>query len=127
MVETQRTVLIVEDEIDIADMLVVRFTVQGFLTLLARSRDSALRLLLTHGEPDCILMDWFMPGMSAPDFIEKARQVHPEVQFVAISAVESIRDIAGHYNICEFVQKPFDPEVVVQATERCVAQRRKQN
>ena len=60
---TTQTVMLVEDEIEIREMLSFALTRAGFDTLCAGSAEEALRLL-DGPAPTVIIIDWMLPGAS---------------------------------------------------------------
>ena len=57
------TILIVEDEADLAEMLRYNLEADGFRVMTAESGDEAAERLL-ETTPDLILLDWMLPGLS---------------------------------------------------------------
>ena len=62
--EKQQTVLIVEDEKNIVDILRFNLQKEGYATLEAFDGVTGLRLALDEN-PDLILLDLMLPGMTA--------------------------------------------------------------
>lgn len=109
--DTQLSVLIVEDNQDLLDLLCLTFSAQGYLIRAADSRDDALKIIQDFGAPDIIITDWNMPGMSIENFIQHVRRAAPEAIFIMTSASVTAAKLARQLGI-EFVQKPFDPEML---------------
>ncbi len=65
------TILVVEDEKAIRDMIKVVLTKAGYTVLTAGSSEEAL-VSIADLRPDLILLDWMMPGSSG---IELARRL----------------------------------------------------
>jgi two-component system response regulator MprA len=64
----QQTVLVVDDEEDLLQIVREVIEQEGFRVLTARSGDHALDLLRSGETPCLILLDMKMPGMSAQEF-----------------------------------------------------------
>ena len=117
-----RRILLVEDEEDI------RLSLKE---LLETSLDRVEVALAANGEeglqhvrdapPDLIISDYKMPGMTGLDFLEAARAFLPDTPKVLITAFPDL-DLAvkaiNDAHIENFLQKPLDPEVVVQKVDR---------
>lgn len=73
MNNTPKTVLIVEDEKDLAGILVDRFSSAGFHTLIAHDGEEGLKMAKEH-KPDLILLDILMPKMDGIDMLKKLRK-----------------------------------------------------
>ncbi len=67
----QPRVLLVEDEPAQSEVLAYNFEAEGFLVSRAATGDDAL-LLVVEDEPDIIVLDWMLPGISG---IEVCRQL----------------------------------------------------
>lgn len=126
MVDTRKTILVIEDHLDSAELLIMLLSSLDYVALLADSRDAALKILETHGEPDCIIMDWFMPGMTLPTFMETLRKNHPNVPVLAVSAAPQLADKARQMKIDRHLRKPFMPEELAAEISACIELRRKQ-
>jgi DNA-binding response OmpR family regulator len=67
-----KTILIVDDEVDIRDILRIRLANQpGFRILEAANGTDALELTRQQ-RPDLIILDWLMPGFSGMETVQKA-------------------------------------------------------
>lgn len=65
-----RTILLVEDDSDLADALAEVLTMEGYRILYAPDGMAALALLVEAELPDLILLDLMMPKMSGWEFRE---------------------------------------------------------
>ena len=70
----EQTLLVVDDEAAIRDMLATSLELAGFRVLLAENAMQALVQIADHG-PDLVLLDWMLPGTSG---IELARRLKRE-------------------------------------------------
>ena len=117
-----RRILIVEDEEDIRVALkdLLESSLERVEVTLAEDGNAGLRALQAQ-RPDLIVSDYKMPGMSGLDFLQAARAYAPETPKILITAfpdldlaVKSINDA----HIENFLQKPLDPEVVLEKVNR---------
>lgn len=69
-----KSVLIIDDDPDIRELLGEFLTGQGFAVHLARDGRHALQLLAKIEAPDVILLDYLMPGMSGSAFLDRKRR-----------------------------------------------------
>lgn len=107
------TILVVDDELNIRRVLERAFTKEGYQVLTAEGGHQALRLLEEH-PCDLMLTDVVMPDMTGLELLKRARQKHPHLQVILMTAygtiptaVEAMR--AGAY---DFLTKPLDFEVL---------------
>jgi CheY-like chemotaxis protein len=118
--ETQRetasgkTVLIVDDEPDIVDLLMATLASEGYQLLFAYDGDAALRRARAE-RPSLILLDWRMPG---PDGLEVCRALRndpdPELRaipVVLLTAQMGNENIASGFaaGVTDYLTKPFKP------------------
>ncbi len=69
----KKTVLIVEDEDDLAHAMKAKLLGEGFAVVTARTGDAGLREALEN-KPDFILLDIVMPNMSGIEMLEELRK-----------------------------------------------------
>lgn len=103
-------VVIVEDDVDTLEILEAFFKQRGFEVLSYESAEKALKKIAKGIKADVILSDWNFLGMNGIEFIEKMKNVSPEIPIVlmtsrnstelALKAVE-----AGAY---DFLLKPIN-------------------
>ncbi|WP_434777450.1 phosphate regulon transcriptional regulator PhoB [Neisseria sp. Ec49-e6-T10] len=106
-----KSILIVEDELAIQEMLLLFLKQQGFQVLLASDYDSALLLLETQQLPDLILLDWMLPGGSGINLLKqikahKATESIPVIMLTARSE-EDNKVIGLEAGAEDYMIKPF--------------------
>jgi DNA-binding NtrC family response regulator len=107
------TILVVDDELNIRRVLERAFAKEGYQVHTAEGGHQALRLL-AETPCDLMLTDVVMPDMTGLELLKRARQQHPNLQVVLMTAygtiptaVEAMR--AGAY---DFLTKPLDMETL---------------
>ena len=87
LAEHPRSVLIVDDDPDIRDVLRLHCELQGFPVIAeaANGREGVKLAELHH--PTFVLLDYRMPGMDGEETATRIRAVHPEVKIIAFSGV----------------------------------------
>lgn len=106
----QKSVLIVEDETAIREMVAGPLSLAGFRTLEARDVSEAERIL---GEevPSLILLDWMLPGISGLEFARRLRREEGtrNVPIIMLTARGEEDDkLAGFgAGIDDYISKPF--------------------
>jgi DNA-binding response OmpR family regulator len=103
----RKTVLIIEDNLDVRDALAVALTVEGYDAICAESRDEALQAL-EASRPALILMDHQMPGLGADEFIKQVRARYERIPVVLMTAGHSAPSKAMQLGLKHALQKPFD-------------------
>jgi len=112
----EATILIVEDESAIRDMIAVALDAAGFNTLVAENAHSAL-ISIVDERPDLVLLDWMLPGGSG---IELARRLKrdestEEIPIIMLTARTSEDNkVQGlDVGVDDYVTKPFSPRELV--------------
>ena len=87
MVESAKTVVIIEDEPDAAEMLGEMMRVSGFRVVKSYSSGTALNLISTE-MPDVVILDIMMPDISGLDVLRSMQQEPrlAEIPVVVVSA-----------------------------------------
>ena len=103
-----KRVLIVEDEQSIVDILSFNLTREGYDTLEALDSPTGLQLALEQN-PDLVLLDLMLPGMSGFDVCQKIRQAGSLVPIVMLTAREEEDDkVRGlELGADDYITKPF--------------------
>lgn len=105
-------ILLIEDEAPVREMLLDELTVQGHKVVEAANGEEGLKMFLEL-EPDLVLCDRAMPGMSGYDVLERIRGAHPQfedVPFIFLTALTDPRDKAAvdHLRPAAYIEKPVD-------------------
>jgi two-component system phosphate regulon response regulator PhoB len=121
------TVLIVEDEAAIQELVAVNLEHAGFRALRAASAEEASRLL-AQALPDVVLLDWMLPGQSGLALARRlradARTRELPILFLTARADEPDRIAGLEAGADDYIVKPFSNRELV-ARIRSVLRRRK--
>ena len=104
----EKTVLIVEDERAIVEILKFNLKREGYETLEALDGEAGLQLGLT-GDPDLILLDVMLPKMNGFDICAKLRDAGSTVPIIMLTAREEETDkVFGlEAGADDYMTKPF--------------------
>ncbi len=113
------TVLIVDDDANIRQLLRATFEDAGYRVLEAQDGRGALDKVARHSVK-LVVTDLVMPEKDGVETIRALRQTHPDVKILAISGAVggSYLKIAGHLGADAVVPKPFRREQVLEAVEQ---------
>ncbi|MBN9307035.1 MAG: phosphate regulon transcriptional regulatory protein PhoB [Devosia sp. 67-54] len=110
------TLLIVEDEADLSELMRYNLEAEGFRVVSAESGDEAVERI-RDGVPDLILLDWMLPGLSGIELTRRwrSRDETARTPIIMITArgeeEERVRGLATGAD--DYVVKPFSmPELV---------------
>lgn len=113
----RKSVLIVDDDPDIREILEEVFQDQGFLVLTASNGEVAFRALRT-AQPDVIVLDIHMPVMDGVAFAHAYQACPgphaPIVVFSTAANTQRVRDI----HPASTLTKPCDLDVLIATVER---------
>jgi PAS domain S-box-containing protein len=106
------TVLVVEDEDIVRELVREVLEVEGYSVVSARRGKDALKLCVEHPEAISLLVtDVVMPEMSGRELAERLTEIRPEVRVLFISGYTD--DSVIRHGVLEagtaFLQKPFTP------------------
>ena len=120
MSQQKRTILIVDDEEDVLDLLQLVFETSGFLVRRASTGKSAVSSAWEQ-PPDVVLLDVMMPEMDGWQVLRtlKGDERTRNVPVVMLSARAERRDkMIGLQEGAEgYIAKPFSPAVVVREVQ----------
>ena len=104
-----RTVLVVEDDNDIREMLVFSLQRAGYSVIEAEDAEQALEKLGSI-LPDIILVDWMLPGMEGQEICRRVRE-ESDVPIIMVTArVEEDDRLEGlDLGADDYLTKPFSP------------------
>ena len=117
------TVLVVDDDPVIVNLLQVNFEIEGYDVLAATGGEAGLAQARL-GHPDVIVLDVMMPGI---DGLEVARRLRedPEtasIPIILLSAKAQTTDIQAGLSVAdEYVTKPFEPLELLERVNSVVA------
>ncbi len=103
-----KTILIVEDEQNIVDILSFNLRREGYDTLEANDGNAGLQLALDRN-PDLILLDLMLPGMSGFDVCRRLRESGSAVPILMLTAREEETDkvLGLELGADDYITKPF--------------------
>ena len=113
MGESAMRMLVVDDEVDIANMLAEYFRMEGYDVTCANSGAEALAAASAGAAPDIMLLDVNMPGMDGFEVCRRVRE-HLSCPIIFLTArIEDVDQLDGFAaGADDYVMKPFSLEVL---------------
>lgn len=118
-------ILLVDDEKPMRKIIRLLLRDEGYEVFDVASGMAALKKI-KEDEPDLILLDIMMPGMSGIEVLREVKEKHPKIDVIMVTAygnleraVESLR--LGAY---DFIQKPINQKNFIASIHRCLEKRR---
>jgi len=120
----QGKILIVEDVRELADLVSLYLSKEGFEVRIAESGEDGFAEL-AGWTPDLVILDINLPGMDGLEFLQRFRR-DSDTPVLIVSARDSDEDQIGGLGIGadEYITKPFSPKVLV-ARVRAVLRRQR--
>ncbi|MBE0582183.1 MAG: response regulator transcription factor [Desulfofustis sp.] len=112
------TILVVEDEATIQQLVSYNLIKAGFHVTCADSGEEALECLLRE-DIDCVLLDLMLPGMSGLEVCEKIRSKNSRngrhIPIIMLTAKGEEEDVVSglDYGADDYITKPFSPKVLI--------------
>jgi len=112
----RQRLLVVEDELDIAELLCRVFSREGFDVGVANDGLTALDAL-RRDPPDLVVLDWMLPELSGIEVLKEMR-THPETRMIPVILLtarrEEIDRVLGlELGADDYVTKPFSSRELV--------------
>ncbi len=123
----QQSILIIEDDADIAESLLYNFKREGFRSMIAESGEKGLRIALDEKQaPSLIILDLMLPGMSGMELCRRLRR-EPSTESTPIimltaKAAEADKIAGLDTGADDYIVKPFSVKEVI-ARARAVLRR----
>jgi DNA-binding response OmpR family regulator len=120
------TVLVVDDDPVIVQLLKVNFEMEGYRVLTASDGERGIERA-RHDQPDLVVLDVMMPQV---DGLEVARRLRADpatsrLPIMLLSAKAQATDVkAGEAVADAYVTKPFDPLELLERVAKLIAQAR---
>jgi two-component system, cell cycle sensor histidine kinase and response regulator CckA len=111
------TLLIVENEAAIRNLLQMALQKNGYRVLTAESGREALDLINAHSGPIHLLItDVMMPDIDGPELVRRLSTLRPDTRTLFMSGY--MDDALGEQGVLpsnvNFIQKPFSPRTIAQ-------------
>ena len=115
-----KTILVVDDEADIREIICEILQGTGVRTLCARNGEEAIRALSLF-IPDAVVLDLKMPGVDGFDVIHHMRATKiPIIVLTATQVVQEAREQFRQLGVFRWMTKPFEPEELCAAVAEAV-------
>ena len=112
----ERSVLIVEDEIAIRDMLVMALEIAEFECLQADNIRDAYQIIVDQ-RPDLVLLDWMLPGGNGIELQHRLKRsdTTAEIPVIMLTAKTSEDNVIQGLDVGadDYITKPFAPRELI--------------
>ncbi|MBI4301923.1 MAG: response regulator [Chloroflexi bacterium] len=108
-------ILVVDDEPAIGKVLRMKLRLHGYEVVTTTSGTEAVDLVRTQ-QPDLVLLDLLMPGVSGMDVLERVR-TFSRVPIIVFTGMPDIIQLAMKRGASDSIAKPFDPDQLMRQIE----------
>lgn len=117
-----KTILIVDDDMELSDGLRTVLEKQGHRVYQARDGQAGKQLVYQH-HPDLVILDMMMPRMGGYPVLEHFKGKTDAPPIIMITANEGSRHkaYAEYLGVVDYIRKPFAMERLLEAVERGLA------
>ncbi|PIU42297.1 MAG: hypothetical protein COS99_01035 [Candidatus Omnitrophica bacterium CG07_land_8_20_14_0_80_42_15] len=119
--KTNKKILIIDDEPQLVESIAVRLKASGYAVSTAPDGVSGINKF-KEAEPDLVILDIMMPGLSGLDTLRELKQLNSGVPVIMLtaygtpqSAIESLR--LGAY---DHLAKPFNSETLLEIVKKAL-------
>src|SRR5882724_8610860 len=114
-----KTILIVDDDLELSDGLKIMLERQGFRVIQARNGQEG-KSMIYQNRPDLVILDMMMPKMGGYPVLEHFRDKPDAPPIIMITANEGSRHkaYAEYLGVVEYIRKPFAMEKLMEAVQR---------
>ena len=117
-----KTILVVDDDVELSDGLRMVLEKQGYRVIQARDGQQGQHLVYQQ-RPDLVILDMMMPRMGGYPVLEHFRNKPDAPPIIMITANEGSRHkaYAEYLGVVDYIRKPFAMERLLEAVERGLA------
>ena len=124
-----RTILVVDDDDEIREIVGLALEVMGGWTVLSADRGAGGLKLAREHRPDVVLLDVMMPEMDGPTMFSRM-QVDPVLRDIPVVLLTAKVQV-GHVQVWDslrvagVIPKPFNPATLTEQIDELVAEHRR--
>ena len=113
------TLLIVDDEVELAENLADLLEFEGYGVEMCLSGEEALQKVASN-MPDLVLLDIKLPGIDGIEVLRRLKEAHPTLPVVMIraSSQQRTREKIEKYGADALVLKPYDQDDLLKLVDK---------
>ena len=120
----EKTILIVEDEEDIRELVAITLEDSQYRLLTAIDGEAGLHAIQDQ-QPDLVILDWVMPRLTGLEVLRKLRENSitagiPVVFLTSQLAIDHQEEVQN-LGIFSYLHKPFSPLKLIQTVQEALA------
>jgi len=112
------SIVVVDDDPEIREVLELALGAEGYSVEVAKDRNSATEIILKTN-PSVILLDYYMNGINADDFIADLRGRAIATPIILMTGAHDAADKAKELGLRYVLPKPFDLDALLDLVRTC--------
>jgi DNA-binding response OmpR family regulator len=118
----QKTILVVDDDLELSDGLRAMLERQGYRVIQARDGHQAKQQVYSQ-RPDLVILDMMMPRMGGYPVLEHFKDKPDAPPIIMMTANEGSRHkaYAEYLGVIDYMRKPFALEKLLEAVQKALA------
>src|SRR5437667_9278661 len=115
----QKTILIVDDDLELSDGIRAVLETQGHKVMQARDGQQGKQMVYNH-RPDLVILDMMMPRMGGYPVLEhfKGKQDAPPIVMITANEGSRHKAYAEYLGVIDYIRKPFAMERLMEAVDK---------
>ncbi|HTM10059.1 MAG TPA: ATP-binding protein [Verrucomicrobiae bacterium] len=121
------TILVVDDEPHLRELICAGAERRGFRALAARDGDEAVEVYRVHRDAIAVVvLDWGLPGLDGAAVLARLKEMNPDVDVIGISGYLELdmKERMVALGVREFLHKPCAPEEIFEKIGQLCRRRR---
>ena len=116
-----KTILVVDDDMELSDGLRIVLEKQGYRVLQARDGQNGKQMVYQN-RPDLMILDMMMPRMGGYPVLEHFKGKTDAPPIIMITANEGSRHkaYAEYLGVIDYIRKPFAMERLMESVHKCL-------
>ena len=116
-----KKILVVDDDPTLLTVIKPFLESRGYLVFVASDGEQGIQEAKKHN-PDLIVLDVKMPKMNGYTFVFELKKIPTllKVPIIVLTAKEGMSEIFKVEGVKEYILKPFKPEVLLTAINKCL-------
>jgi len=114
-----KTILVVDDDMELSDGLRVVLERQGYRVFQARDGQQGKQMVYQH-HPDLVILDMMMPRMGGYPVLEhfKGRADAPPIIMITANEGSRHKAYAEYLGVVDYIRKPFAMERLLESVQK---------
>lgn len=120
---SQKTILLIDDEIDLLEMIQFQLESKGYKVVTAQDGEEGLEYLKTL-KPHLVILDMNMPKVGGVEFYKRICDTHgrPKYPVLVLTARANMEQLFKDLEVAAFIPKPFEIDHLIREVETIIHQ-----